>query len=148
MKQLKACWDEQKTKLTSRLDSLRAEYEAVMKLNEAAKTELQAGVDSYKLGFDKEMERVAEMQLQRDRVENELSTLKFSLQRAENNQMLARQELAHAKVPASGGHKLLTRLGSPSLDLISSWFYIFLMFLIALVLVLVGLGYAYKFKMN
>ncbi|KAL3678664.1 hypothetical protein R1sor_021620 [Riccia sorocarpa] len=98
MKGLKASWDQEKTALTSRLDSLRAEHEAVMKLNEASKMELQAAVDRYKLGFDKEMERVAELQLQKDRVEDELSTLKFSLQRAENNHMLARQELAQAKV--------------------------------------------------
>ncbi|KAL3696092.1 hypothetical protein R1sor_010168 [Riccia sorocarpa] len=72
----------------------------VMTLNEAVKMGLQAAVDRYKLGLDKEMERVAEVQLQKDRVDDELFILNFSLQRAENNQMhmLALQELAQAKL--------------------------------------------------
>ncbi|KAL3677111.1 hypothetical protein R1sor_027059 [Riccia sorocarpa] len=101
MKQLKTSWDVQKTELTTLVYSLWAEKEAVLMLNEAIKDGASSGtaaVDRYKLGLKKEMKRLAGMQLEKNRLDDELSTLKFSLQRAEKNQMLARQELALTKL--------------------------------------------------
>ncbi|KAL3695500.1 hypothetical protein R1sor_009576 [Riccia sorocarpa] len=87
LKDSRATWESEKAKLTADLTS--------------AKTELQRALtasERYKRSMDTEMDTSAKVQLEKERLQDEISTLKFNLERAEKTQTSARQELAQARV--------------------------------------------------
>ncbi|KAL3683474.1 hypothetical protein R1sor_001496 [Riccia sorocarpa] len=86
---------------TQRPKSLQEEKDSVLQAKEAATLELQGAIvatESYKTRMESEFEGAAEAQLEKDRLTKEIFSLKFCLERAEKNQLLARQELAQARV--------------------------------------------------
>ncbi|KAL3695396.1 hypothetical protein R1sor_009472 [Riccia sorocarpa] len=87
LKDSRATWESEKAKLTADLTS--------------AKTELQRALiasERYKRSMDTEMDTSAKVQLEKERLQDEISTLKFNLERAEKTQTSAQQELAQARV--------------------------------------------------
>ncbi|KAL3692662.1 hypothetical protein R1sor_006313 [Riccia sorocarpa] len=94
-------WNSDKASLTGVIESLRTEKDSVLQAKEAALLELQGAISATeccKKTMEKELKGAAKAQLEKDRLNDEISTLKFSLERAEKNQLLARQELAQARV--------------------------------------------------
>ncbi|KAL3681623.1 hypothetical protein R1sor_024579 [Riccia sorocarpa] len=94
-------WLSDKATLQKIIETLRADKHEAFQAKESAETELRAAMvaaEGYKKSMDSELDTAAAAQLEKDRLNDEISTLKFSLERAEKNTLLARQELASVRV--------------------------------------------------
>ncbi|KAL3681171.1 hypothetical protein R1sor_024127 [Riccia sorocarpa] len=70
-------------------------------LQDATRTRSEAALSAserYKQTLDSDLESASRVQLEKERLEDEISTLKFNLERAEKTQTSARQELAQARI--------------------------------------------------
>ncbi|KAL3685211.1 hypothetical protein R1sor_003233 [Riccia sorocarpa] len=83
--------------LFSQLESSAVEA-AKHESTKAELAELKRQAFSFKKEMRKQMQSGAALQEQVDRLNDEISSLKFSLERAEKQQALARQELAQARI--------------------------------------------------
>ncbi|KAL3686444.1 hypothetical protein R1sor_009018 [Riccia sorocarpa] len=83
--------------LFSQLESSAVEA-AKHERTKAELVELKRQAFSFKKEMRKEMQSAAALQEQVDHINDEISSLKFSLERAEKQQALARQELAQARI--------------------------------------------------
>ncbi|KAL3688611.1 hypothetical protein R1sor_014920 [Riccia sorocarpa] len=94
-------WLSDKVTLQKMIESLRADKHEAVQAKETAEVELRAAMaaaEGYKKSMDSELDTAAAAQLEKDRLNDEVSTLKFSLERAEKNTLLAHQELASVRV--------------------------------------------------
>ncbi|KAL3693747.1 hypothetical protein R1sor_007398 [Riccia sorocarpa] len=101
LKEQQGKWGSDRATLTRLIESLRADKHEALHAKESLEMELKqtmAETAGYKKTMDSKLEGAAVAQLEKDRLNEEISTLKFSLERAEKNQLLARQELASVRV--------------------------------------------------